>query len=419
MPDEITVEYDLFALPTAQHRAGLAGLVLTDATMSKQGLPDVPQLQLDDGHVKLTLSQKSLTALLNYLYEASVEEMSSGTLRKDRQGQVVPPIRTEQRNTVDQTTGKTKTQTVHIYPQVVPRARPLESLGMPQPWLKLWRDVIWSGVRAVPRTRIPYEERSQSKDISEAAHLWADVERARKHGSRTAELAGSLFLGAQACSPDGIPFVGKPADNLLLHFWPVVSRMGEPRETTVDKGVVKEGPIASGAYAIAVPDVADLNDFLEDFPGTVASLDIAMVGYRPRGAILALPAEAGLQFLGDLIRLASSRAIATKIRYSVSGFELFVLIRRGRNVVHLERVERVPAEPRLANEYEAIAKSSRNLLFRRQRIRNLLDGVPWYRDFDRLFSVYPSDAFLQRGSKGFSSSASKKFWDEYRLGETA
>jgi CRISPR-associated protein Cmx8 len=76
----ITLAYDLYSLPSTQHRAGLTGLCFVCDAMRQSGrfqseaLPDI-QYYEDTGLYQFTWTPESLTAVLNYLYAATLEEV--------------------------------------------------------------------------------------------------------------------------------------------------------------------------------------------------------------------------------------------------------------------------------------------------------------------------------------------------------
>lgn len=159
----IELTFDPFTLPTAQHRAGLAGFLVLVESMRRRKMKTLPEVSTNsDWTVKVTLTKKSLASSFNYLYDATTEEMESLTQRKDKKKRVIPLLREEKR--IDPKTGKQRR--VFIYPQIIPRAAFLASFAMPAVWLKLWREAIWGTLRGLPRTRIPYEERAEGDTVS-------------------------------------------------------------------------------------------------------------------------------------------------------------------------------------------------------------------------------------------------------------
>ncbi len=157
-PSEISLSYNLFDLPTAQHKAGLAGLLLLIDSLQQRGLGPLPVVS-DFGatSVTLTFSQEALQTVFDDLYDAEVRET---VVKQKWKG--APPKREETDETSDRKTGKTKKSKVYVYDTVIPKAAFLEHHypGDENGWLKLWRDMLWNTVRGRPTTRIVYEERA-------------------------------------------------------------------------------------------------------------------------------------------------------------------------------------------------------------------------------------------------------------------
>lgn len=420
MPDELELSYDTYVLPTAQHRAGLAGLVALATTLRRRDVSEIPEITFDSpGKVRLRLTEKSLTVLFNDLYDATTQEVRELTPRR-RHGEVISPLRTETETRPDTRTGKPMPRLVYVYPQTVPRGTFLEDLGMPAPWLKLWRDVLWSVVRGIPMTRGPYEDRAKGRDVREARAVWRELQGwdiARRDGrASTAEISGALLLGAMARNAEAVPFVGSPDQNLLLHFWPVVMGAGEVwRMKRGSTGDVEEEP---AGYVVVIPDVVDVDWFREIFERQVGGLDTQLFRYRPRSAVLALPEEAGLEYLHRVLALAAARAEAGEIRFTIAGTEVYHLEKEG-NSVHIFAAGQVAASRELLDAYESIRQRYHNLTFRGQLIRNLLGRRPWYGGFERIFSRYERELFIGRHATSFSGDARRRFRVEFESAAAA
>ena len=173
---------------------------------------------------------------------------------------------------------------------------------MPQVWLKLWREAIWETLRGVPRTRIPYEERAGKKTVSEANATWKELQKFQQRQAQneiyTVDIASSIFIGAQAASAERVPFRGRADEVFLLHFWPAV--MGVYAPQVIDR---EGGSKFTSSYVLVVPDVSDLEGFVQDFPDTTAQLKPELAGYRPREAVISLPQEGGLSIFAILLVL--------------------------------------------------------------------------------------------------------------------
>jgi CRISPR-associated protein Cmx8 len=170
----IELTFDPFTLPTAQHRAGLAGLLVLVKSMRRRKVKVLPEISVrSDSRVTVALTRNSLTSIFNDLYDAATEERESPRKRKDKNKRDIKPLREEKRT--DPKTGKERT--LFIYPQIVPKAAFLARFDMPPVWLKLWREAMWGTLRGLPRTRIPYEERAQRKPVSEASATWEELQK--------------------------------------------------------------------------------------------------------------------------------------------------------------------------------------------------------------------------------------------------
>jgi CRISPR-associated protein Cmx8 len=413
MTETVQLTYDLYTLPTAQHRAGLAGLlVVLDVMRRTVGMGGLPEIkQPEPGLIRFELTQAELQQVFDYLYTAGVEEQSSAQQRKDRSGAPVEPLRIDVIDTTDAKTGKVKQQKRYIYPVVVPGAPFLRGLSMPEPWLKLWREAVWSTLRGIPKTRGPYEERSRHERASEATKIWSQLLRGQRpapDGSPyVADVASSVYLGAQAHNAELVPYCGRPSENLLLHFWPVVMGVGEAYQIEIDKttGKVVEKP---AGFVLAIPDVAELDGFVKDFEASVDQLSANIRGYRPRDAICALPAEGGLQYLSHLSAMARHKLAGGELRFSVAGVEVSLIRKKG-NTIPVLASDRVSADRVLLDAYEAQVKDCSDLALRASLLRNLLDGVPWYSGLGRLFDTADARRFLGAGGGRFAAAVGRKF----------
>jgi CRISPR-associated protein Cmx8 len=392
---DLELTYDPFTLPTAQHRAGLAGLLVLVESLRRRKIKPLPEVSgSDDGKVTVRLAEKSLQVLLDDLYDASWEERPSN--KKPQVG------KTRNVRTIDASrAGKTNT-----FKAITPKGAFLKALSMSEPWLKLWRESVWSVLRGIPKTRIPYEERAERKHVGEAEAAWKNLkkfEQAREKGQMpSVDIASSLFVGAQAANAERVAFRGRADEVFLLHFWPVVAGIYVPE--VIDS----EGRTKFVGYVLAVPDVSGLDGFVRAFPESVAQLGTEMAGYRPREAVISLPQEGGLEYLRHLASLAKGKARAGEIAYSVAGVEVYHLEKQGKSI-HVLAADRVAATADMLEEYEAIRGRYRHPLFRRQIILNLLWGDPWYRGFERIFATHRREWFIGSHAERFVVDARRRF----------
>lgn len=411
MPEEsIELTFDLLTLPTAQHRAGLAGLLVLVESMRRRRLVPLPKLSHVETSVRMTLTEKSLSAVLDDLYGAVWEERRSNG---KPQGSKIRNVRAIE--ALDERTGKRRT--AYMFETVMPRAEFLVALGLPAPWLRLWREAVWATLRGgSPQTRAPYETRAGGAPATDAGRQWAELRRFVKDRAngrlRTVDLAGPLFIGAQAVNAERVPFLGRVDAAFLLQFWPVVMTVYVPQS------VGRDGETRLGGYVLAVPDVSDLIGFVHDFSESVPQLTTEMAGYRPRGAVIAVPQEGALEYLHHVLGLARARAGEGEIRYSLAGVEVYHLEKRG-NSVHLLTADRVVPAPDLLESYDALRARYWDPLFRRQIVLNLLRCEPWYRGFDRVFAVGTYEHFVGGAASRFATDVKRRFLTALDEGRSA
>jgi CRISPR-associated protein Cmx8 len=393
--ESLELGYVLHDLPSAQHKAGLAGLVVVLKSLQARRARSLPEiLHVSPGQLVIRASQASLQAVFDDLYDATTEEVQ---VAKKWAGQA--PRREVLVTQRDPDTGKTQQARQYVYERDVPKAEFLRAFGMPPVWLRLWRDAVWSTVRGIPKTRLPYEQRRDRKPVTVAADTWTDLMRWR---SRTqdgrgysTDLAGTPFVGAQARTAESVPFRVDASHKLLLHFWPVVMTCWVPevlrpartrREVRTDREPV--------GYVLAVPEVADLEGFVETFPGIVAELSPESAGFRPRQALISLPEEGALEFLREVSRIARARAGREETASSVHGVEVYHLQKRG-NTIPVLHASRVPMDRGTLERYELV-RELRHPLLKAQLIRNVLQNRPWHEGFGGVFTVNPQEVFFRR-----------------------
>lgn len=392
----VELEYDVFSLPTAQHKAGLAGLLLLHRTLGRRGVSTLPEVALaGGGKVTVRMDKVPLQAILNEVYDAVMVERPQGTKRKDADKNEIPPIRTYEEIVADPKTRKEKTVTKYVYEELRPKGKVLKDLGMPAVWLRVWQDALWSTLRGIPKTRAPYEERLTGGDAKEGEKLWASLQRSAKEGAKgrlfTEDLASSIFLGSQAISAEKVPFRGRPEENLLLHFWPLVARVFVP------EAVDRDGKSKFTGYVFAIPEVADLEGFVEEYSLSLPQLGDSMRGYVPAEAVISLPEEGALEFAHALHAMARAKAGAGEVAFTLTAVETFAMEKVG-NSIRTHSALRIPLSGTLLGQYEAARRKYRHPSFTAQVLRNLLRGEPLYQGFAKLFETAPKDHFLGSGS---------------------
>jgi CRISPR-associated protein Cmx8 len=318
--------------------------------------------------------------------------------------------------------GKPKKVRLFVYRQTQPKGLFLRHHIRHEPWLKLWREMLWAIPRGIPKTREPFEQRAAGKRCKEGITAWANllkVEAVRKkNGFFTAPVVGSLLLGAQATNAELLPFEGRAEHNLLLHFWTLTSLVYVPQVVQPD------GTSEFVGYVLAIPDVADLDRFVADYPSMLAQLGEQVRGYRPAEAVIDLPAQGALSFMEHLARLAGDKAQSSNLQFSINAVEYMHLAKFG-NTIKTMATGRIAPRPYLLEDYLGIVGRPGekppygNPLFRRGLMLAFLDNQPWYQPFDKLLSEWPAELFVRsekspKNLSWFWADARRKFQEVYQ-----
>ncbi|MBX3276055.1 MAG: type I-MYXAN CRISPR-associated protein Cmx8 [Sandaracinaceae bacterium] len=384
--EPLDLAWELAELPSSQHRAGLAGLVMMVDHLQRRPFAGVCQVSRRDAYgATLRVDADGMQSLFDDLYAASNEETLVKQPWKDKSKNIKPPKReTEIEVEVVNARGKktTKKERRYVYDVVVPSGAFLDlgaSPGTSDPWLKLFRDFVWSILRGVPATRLPYQARADREPASDGRETFETLASAL---DRPVDLPSTYFLGAQACTADLVRFSDRERYRLLLHFWPYAARVYVPASLTV------QGDREFQGFAIAVPDVSDLDEFTRAFSASLRHRSNDMSGYRPRDAIIDVPAEAGVDLIARVcIPLAETerRGPAADL---VIGVDVFHCEKQGNNV-RIRSVTRVKADPPKARAYIRVRQAYWSPRFRARRIENVLEGRPWWYGYAEVIARAP------------------------------
>ena len=408
-PEVLELHYQLAELPTSQHRAGLAGLVLMVDWLKQQAdLKGICDIDRTAHGATLRINQQGLEELFNEVYAASLEEQERAQLLKNsRTKAVIPPLREETRQTLDPKTGKTKEKTVYIYESVIPKGGFLlrndpSGDGRNGAWIKLWRDVIWTIFRGVPATRAPFDARANKEATTDAADVWQELIQPSEY---TVQLPSTYFIGAQANNAENVPFKDRARFQFLLHFWSYAAQLYVPAV------INNEGDREFVGYALAVPNVADLELFCEELPPLLRGRGKDLSGYRPRDAVVDLAIESALDTfrrLGERLRL---QAGSHSINDLLLGVDVVHVNKEGNNI-RLLGSTRLDPEAEMIDRYAQFRDSLWNPIFRRQRLLNLVNHRDWHAGFDGLMSKLPYEQTIGNGY--FRRDARESFSNEVK-----
>lgn len=376
-PDSIVVRYELHELPTAQHKAGLAGLLLQIDSMNERRqhgarIPEPPHI-LERGrtHAEIRFTPDSVQALFDDLYAAEWVEIKSREKWSNK-----PPKRTEEVEvaTPDGGTRREKRYVYDDYRPTGPFLARYTSDGK-EAWHKLWQDMLWAIPRGKPTTRGPFKERANGRSTPEGPAVWdalvAEADARRKGRYKTLGLSGAIMLGAQAVNAENVKFEDVARHALLLHFWQLTARIFVPEQIDSD------GKRKFVGYIIAIPEISDLEEFCVAYTRFLSTLDTATHRGRPKAAVVSLPEQGALEFMRHLARLVDQKILKTPPRRYVNSIEFHHMVKLGKNIKSFASGH-VPTNDRMIRSYEEIVTSAKNPLFLAGRLRAMLASRPWF-----------------------------------------
>ena len=165
-PESVEIRYDLHELPTAQHKAGLAGLLMQIDGMQERKDAGIyaPDLELPalverrPTRVRIRLTEKSVLNLFNDLYDAEVVEQRRKQKAKKKEPNAIVEVEVK-----DATTGRIKKEKRYIYDAIQPLGSFLSRFfdDGKASWLKLWRDMLFAIPRNQDATMGPFKDMAQ------------------------------------------------------------------------------------------------------------------------------------------------------------------------------------------------------------------------------------------------------------------
>lgn len=407
MSEILTLEYNLAELPSSQHRAGLAGLVLMVRWLKgepdKKGICEISQI--DELSATLQINQEGLQYLFDKVYAASSEEKEEGKLRtKKNSDEIIEPIRRGVRIETDKK-GNQKEKPIYTYPQVIPAGAFLADYDKSEEkiWLKLWQRMIWNILRGVPATRRPYDERSEGEFTEDADKVWQELNR---NADYTVDLPSTYFIGAQASNAENVLFKDRARYQFLLHFWSFIAQIYIPLIWVFDRKTQRDTPKDTG-YALAIPDVARLETFCDELPDILRNRSTEQFVFRPKQSVIDLAAESGLDFMHKINQRLATK-VNRQIRDLLLGVDVVHLEKQGNNI-RLWGTARIDPTPQLIDDYVRVKERFSNQLYRKQRMLNVLNEEEWFYGFDSLLSTTSTEQTI--GQSFFRNDVRKAFED--------
>jgi CRISPR-associated protein Cmx8 len=388
MADEkiVRLEFDLYSLPSAQHKAGLAGLVLQIQSMDSKKAPLIERIGRHS--VTIAFTRQTMVDLFDDLYDAVKVEIEVDKLWKDNDKNIKPPIKTITQIVVDE--GRQREVKKYVYSVPEPRCSLLaRRVAMGHPLLKLLRDQIKNVIRTVDMARKVYQVRAETGRSGVGETMWDMITK-----GKVEKISGSSRLGVEGTTAEGSVFREMARSLLLLHFWPVVSLPYVPNAFDLEDKRLK---YKFKGIATAIPEVADVETFCELFPRILDDLasDETLIRYRPRGMVIDCPEQAGLDIYSRVCALAAGKASSTEIAYFVSGIDVWWTEKLDK-ALRIHMVRRIDGRPELARKYDLIKRSYRNRLFRAIAMTALVKGTGVAEEAGRFYRILPHQVMLDR-----------------------
>lgn len=414
MGDPLELDYNLAELPSSQHRAGLAGLVLMARWLERLKKTD-PALT---GICQLTLlDERGATLRLD---EAGLQEVFDETFGalKERRESDKPPAGKNTEYTVEERmvtdkNGKSKTKKFYVYEVVTPRGAFLldydsTSDGEKGIWINLWRAMLFGVIRGRDKQRLSFKARANGAKADDAQEMWDAI---NKPPSHSVKMPSTFYIGAEDSNADNVPFKDRARFKFLLHFWPLVAQVYVPIVSNYDSKTKQTKPESVG-FALIIPDVANLVDFCDDLP-TLLQRDRrpdAHPYFRslPNESVIELAAEGALDLMDKLNRRLAAEAAKQSVSDLLLGVDVIHLEKKDKNI-RLRGTARVDPVRGMIDEYVRVKGMFRYPLFRRQRLLNVLNGREWFGGFGRLLST--TDAEQTINSRFFRADARAAFKD--------
>lgn len=390
--ETISLDYHLAQLPTVSHRAGLAGLAFLILYLHRYDRHTKTEVKtiVSESSLHFECTRSGLQSLLNLFFSAHYEVKWSKTKIKD-------PIDIKVEK--DQSG---KELTLYGWLGLVIDGLALcDESGL---WKSLWSEWMLNTIRAFPKSREPFKLRAErdlakrhDRPFSEEAFLQETEKtwQALKKPTARAGLSSSAIIGAEAATAEGVSLENTNAEQFLLNFWPVVSQPYIPCKFKPN------GDREDWGYAVAIPDILNLELFVESFDDILGNRSDAKYGYRPAEAMVELPEESALESLRQIQeRINHIPTAGDDVESNILGFEVCHAYRpdpqRG---PELKSIAYLPANFPGISQYSEYRKKLWCPWFRRHLLQNLLRELDWTERWDELFSWVKVDETNSKQSK--------------------
>lgn len=415
MSEILTLEYNLAELPSSQHRAGLAGLVLMTRWLKnepdKKGVCEITQI--GETNATLQINKEGLQFLFDKVYAAFIEDRAEPNIRTKGKGAAkkeVPPLREEVRMQTDKK-GKTSEKTYYIYPEAVPRGALLADYdvtfdGRYGIWVKLWRDFMWNIMLVKPTTRNPYKKRSEESYTKDAETVWNNL---NQNPNTVTALKSNSFVGAMEFNAELVEFQDSFRLKFLLNFWTFATPIYLTRISTYDKKT-KSTKTEYQPFTLAIPDIANLLDYCDDYETFLKIRRPEKIGATsyPSQSIVDIAVEGAVDFASSLMSVVAEKEKDAGFDDLLTGIDVIHVVRDG-DSAKIEVQKRITPTRTILTHYQRVKHRFTDNLFRRQRLLNVLNEKDWFCGFDSLLSKTDTEQTISNSF--FRSDVRKAFED--------
>jgi CRISPR-associated protein Cmx8 len=384
-PNLVTLEYQLSQLPSSQHRAGLAGLILKIQWLQQQAefkdeigaICKIVDLDTDKATLQFNLA--GLTLLFRSHYSASFEERELTKIRaKGSQD-----YRTIEREVYNADTARTDVIKFYIYQDLVPTGSLVQSFDPTanegRVWTKLWQETTWGVLRSRDKQRLPFQSIASGTDPPEIEKIWKILQ---DRPDDIVKISSTQMLGVQSKNNEGIHFTDRARFSLLLYFWSYVAQIYLPIKVDVKDKVKLHG------YAIAIPDVRNLSYFCQYFSSILQQRSTKIKWGKPDGAIVRHPIEAGLVFLRSIHTYLVANTDDTGIGDLLFGVDVFHVFKQ-KDEPQILSIQRFSPNKDAIEEFTQLEHKIFDPIFRLQYWENLIRDRPRITGFDKLLWDLP------------------------------
>jgi CRISPR-associated protein Cmx8 len=457
---EIELSYTLAELPSSQHKAGLAGLYLVIEWLKTELFN---RTEISETGLNMKITKQDVRDLFNEIYKPIQIEAEDKSIRTNKKTkEKIQPLKIIQRkekiekyiyevkaktrkndkiivrevveNEINPKSGKSKSVTYYIFEDEVSKKKKDKAGNEIEPfriveseeektyyiyldtsvrgsflcdrydpesglWIKLWRDMMWSILRGVDATRIPYKNRLEEYDDLDSIKVWSQLIETDEKKMK-ADLPSTYFIGAQANNAENISFYDYNKNLFLLHFWPFTAQVYAPKKLKYESKV-KDYKLTDNGYAICIPDIIRLQTFCDNFSYIMNRRSNEKAGYRPKESIVYLSQVAGIDSLKRIHDVLKQK-LGDSFFEVVYGMDILHCEKEVNNI-RIRSNSRIKPDILLEDYVGRLKKLYSNYHFQKQIIENVLNGKYPLSGFYEIFRNYPHEDFFKHGKDTFNN----------------